>query len=73
MFGRKNTQGDGRYSRLTPQKVLRICEAKFLGHKKPSLGTKMQSVAKRMASETVARMLAVTAMLVIAGLIFYSR
>jgi hypothetical protein len=33
----------------------------------------MQSVAKRMASETVARMLAVTAMLVIAGLIFYSR
>jgi hypothetical protein len=29
--------------------------------------------AKRMASETLARILAVTAMLVIAGFIFYSR
>jgi hypothetical protein len=70
MFGRKNTQGDGRFSRLTPQKVLHTCEAKFLDHKKPSLGTKMRSVVKRTASETLAR--TVTAMLVIAGFIFYS-
>jgi hypothetical protein len=48
-------------------------QAKFLDHKKPSLGTKMKSTAKRMASETLARILAVTAMLVIAGFIFYSR
>jgi hypothetical protein len=33
----------------------------------------MKSVAKGTASETLARMLAVTAMLVIAGFIFYSR
>jgi len=33
----------------------------------------MKSAAKRMASETLARMLAVTTMLVIAGFIFYSR
>jgi hypothetical protein len=46
--------------------------AKFLDHKKPSLGKKMKSVAKGTASETLARMLAVTAMLVIAGFIFYS-
>ena len=44
--------------------------ARFLDHKKPSLGTKMRSVAKRTAAETFARMLAVTAMLVIAGFIF---
>jgi hypothetical protein len=25
----KNTQGDGRYSRLTPQKVLRTCKRNF--------------------------------------------
>jgi hypothetical protein len=47
--------------------------AKFLGPKKPSIGTKMNSASKRMASETLARMLAVTAMLVIGGFIFYSR
>jgi hypothetical protein len=46
--------------------------AKFLDRKKPSLGTKMKSVAKRTASEALARMLAVTAMLVIAGFILYS-
>jgi hypothetical protein len=33
----------------------------------------MRSVAKRTASETFAQMSAVTAMLVIAGFIFYSR
>ena len=32
----------------------------------------MRSVARRTASKTLARMLAVTAMLVIAGFIFYS-
>jgi hypothetical protein len=26
MFGRKNTQGDGRFSRLAPQKVLHTCK-----------------------------------------------
>jgi hypothetical protein len=29
VFGRKNTQGDRRYSRLTPQKVLHTCERNF--------------------------------------------
>jgi hypothetical protein len=50
-----------------------ISANEFLDHKKPSLGMKMRSVAKRTASETLAQMSAVTAMLVIAGFIFYSR
>jgi hypothetical protein len=72
MFGRKNTQGDGRLFAAYTAKSPAYLRAKFLGHKKPSLGTKMKSVAKGTASETLARMLAVTAMLVIAGFIFYS-
>jgi hypothetical protein len=48
--------------------------AKYPSHKKPrSRGVKMKSAAKRTASEALAQMLAVTAMLVIAGFIFYSR
>jgi hypothetical protein len=70
MFGRKNTQGDGRYYYTAESPAYQL--AKLLNHKKPSLGTKMRSVVKRTASETLARMLAVTAMLVIAGFIFYS-
>jgi hypothetical protein len=39
MFGRKNTQGNGRYSRLTPQKVLHICERSICVIRSSNLGS----------------------------------
>jgi hypothetical protein len=71
VFFRKNTQGHRRYFAAYTAKSPAYLQAKFIDHKKPSLGTKMKSVAKRTASEMLERMLAVTAM-PIAGFIFYS-
>ena len=47
--------------------------AQYLSQRSSSLGSQMKSAVKRTASEALAQMLAVTAMLVIAGFIFYSR
>ena len=61
------------YSRLTPQKVLRTREGSIQVIRTEVQGVKMNSAAKRTASQSLARMLTVTAMPAIAGFMFYSR
>jgi hypothetical protein len=73
MFSWKNTQGYGRYSRLTPQKVLRTHKGSIQVIRTEVQGVKMNSAAKRTASQALARVLTDTAMPVIAGFMFYSR
>jgi hypothetical protein len=43
MLGRKNTQGHGLYSRLTPQKVLRTCEPSIQFISGSSLGNESET------------------------------
>jgi hypothetical protein len=69
----ENTQGHGRYSRLTPQKVPYSCKRNIFVMESSGPGDKMKSAAKRAASEALVQILAVTAVLVFAEFILYSR